>query len=116
MRDLDQVLADALGEAAVLRRRGFTQYADGIEELIGDVRKSAEEFLTFVPESQALLRGAKLAFLRRNFPGWEKEGNARRVGRGREYRAIILPRMTPASIAREAGRRGERPDGQRRVG
>jgi hypothetical protein len=26
----------------------------------------------------------------------------------REYRAIMLPRVTPTSIAREAGRRGER--------
>jgi hypothetical protein len=116
VRDLADVLADAREEAAILKRRGFTHIAEAIEELADAVAKSAEDYLVFVPESQALLRGAKLAVLRRNFAEWEKDGHARRRGGVREYRAIMLPRVTPASIAREAGRRGERPDNQRRAG
>jgi len=109
MSDLAQVLTDVRGEAAVLRRRGSVAMADALEEFADKVKSSAEDYLTFVTESEARLRGAKLAFLRRNFPTWEQDGHARKVHGTREYRAIMLPRVTPASIAREAGRRGERP-------
>lgn len=109
MSDLAQVLADVRGEAAVLRRRGSAAMADALEDVAGKVQASAEDYLTFVTESEARLRGAKLAFLRRNYPTWEQDGHARKVHGVREYRAIMLPRVTPTSIAREAGRRGERP-------
>lgn len=106
--DLAQVLSDTRGEAALLRRRGVTNLADFADELVDKVERAAEDFLRFVPESEARLRGAKLAWLRRNFPTWEQDGHARKVGGTREYRAIMLPRVTPQSVAREAGRRGER--------
>jgi hypothetical protein len=106
--DLAQLLADARDEAALLRRRGVTQLADFADEFVSKVEAAAEDYLRFIPESQARLRGAKLAFLRRNFPTWEADGHARKVGGVREYRAIMLPRVTPQSVAREAGRRGER--------
>jgi hypothetical protein len=116
MSDLAQVLAEARGEAALMRRRGFTQLAQALEELADAVASSAEDYLLFIPETQARLRGAKLAFLRRNYPTWEKDGHAKKVGGERHYRAIMLPRVTPSSIAREAGRRGERPDSARHAG
>lgn len=106
--DLAQVLSDARGEAALLRRRGVINLADFADELVEKVERAAEDFLRFVPESEARLRGAKLTWLRRNFPMWEQDGHARKVGGVREYRAIMLPRVTPTSVAREAGRRGER--------
>jgi hypothetical protein len=109
MSDLAQVLADVRGEAALFRRRGVTQLADFADEVAAKVADAAEDYLTFVTESEARLRGAKLAFLRRNFATWEADGHARKVHGIREYRAIMLPRVTPASVAREAGRRGERP-------
>ena len=109
MSDLADVLADVRGEAALFRRRGVTQLADVMEEIAGKVSAAAEDYLTFVTEPQALLRGAKLAYLRRNYATWAADGHARKGKTGREYRAIMLPRVTPASIAREAGRRGERP-------
>lgn len=115
-RDLAEVLADFDEEAGMLKRRGYTQHAASLFDLIAAVRAAAEDYLTFIPESQALLRGAKMAVLRRNFPAWEQDGHAKRVAGVRYYRAIMLPRITPASIAREAGRRGERPDSQRRAG
>lgn len=100
--DLAQVLSDARGEAALLRRRGVTNLADFADELVDKVERAAEDFLRFVPESEARLRGAKLAWLRRNFATWEQDGHARKVGAVREYRAIMLPRVTPTSVAREA--------------
>lgn len=113
--DLAQVLADARGEAAVLRRRGHSHEADAIEDLCDRVARAAEDFLKFVPESDALLRGCTRAYLRRNFPGWEADGNARKVNGRREYRSVMLPRAVPASVAREAGLRGERPPRQRKA-
>jgi hypothetical protein len=109
MPDLAEVLADVRGEAALFRRRGVTQLADFAEEIAKKVSDAAEDYLTFVTESEALLRGAKHAYLRRNFATWEADGHARKRGGKREYRAIMLPRVTPASVAREAGIRGERP-------
>ena len=106
--DLAQLLADMRDESALLRRRGVTQLADFADELVTKVERAAEDYLRFIPESEARLRGAKLAFLRRNFATWEQDGHARKVGGVREYRAIMLPRVTPPSVAREAGRRGER--------
>lgn len=106
--DLAQVIADARGEAAVLRRRGAVAMADALDEFADRASAAAEDYLTFVTEPQALLRGAKLAFLRRNFATWAEDGHARKVKGVREYRALMLPRVTPASVAREAGRRGVR--------
>lgn len=96
-------------EAALLRRRGAVPLADALEEFATAIATAAEDYLRFVTEKEALLRGAKTAFLRRNFAAWEADGHARKVHGIREYRAIMLPRVTPTSIAREAGRRGERP-------
>lgn len=108
MLDLAQVLADAREESALLRRRGVTQLADYADEFADKVARAAEDYLRFIPETEARLRGAKLAWLRRNFPTWEQDGHAKKIGGERFYRAIMLPRQTPQSIAREAGRRGER--------
>lgn len=108
--DLAQVLADARDEANLLDRRGYTQHAASLHDLITRVEAAAEDYLRFVPESEARLRGAKLAFLRRNFATWEQDGHAKKEHGTRYYRAIMLPRVTPTSIAREAGLRGERPD------
>jgi hypothetical protein len=108
VQDLSQVLIDIRDEAALLRRRGVVQLADFADDLVTKVQQAAEDYLRFVPETEARLRGAKLAWLRRNFATWEQEGHAKKVGGERFYRSIMLPRTTPASIAREAGRRGER--------
>ncbi|MGN6109519.1 MAG: hypothetical protein ACTHU0_30710 [Kofleriaceae bacterium] len=110
--DLAQVLADARGEAAVLRRRGHRTEADAIDELCEKVQAAAEDYLHFIPEAEALLRGAKRAWLLRNRLGWQQDGHARRVAGKWEYRAILLPRATPASIARQAALQGERVTGK----
>ena len=106
--DLAEVIANAREEAELLKRRGYTQHASSLEDFAEQAATAAEDYLKFVSEADALLRGASRAFLRRNFPIWEQDGHAKTEGRVRYYRAIMLPRVTPASIAREAGRRGER--------
>lgn len=107
-KDLADVLADVRGEAAILRRRGAESIAHTMEEIADQVQRAAEDYLRFIPESEARLRGVKLAWLRRQFPVWEQDGHARKRGAVREYRALMIPRATPAAIAREAGRQGER--------
>lgn len=109
---LRQRLADAREEAKILRMNGQGFSTDRVEGILKSIEQAAEDLLRFLPETEALLRGAKRAFLRRNFAAWEVDGYARRTAGGqREYCALVLPRVTPASIAREAGRRGERPAG-----
>ena len=108
--DLTQILADARGEAAVLRRAGHPAQADSIEKLCDQVSDATEEYRTFLSESDAILQSAKAkAWFRSRFPEWEREGNARRIARGeREYRQIIVPRRANVSAAREAGARAAR--------
>jgi hypothetical protein len=83
-------------------------HASSLEEFADKASQAATDYLTFVSEADALLRGAPKAFLRRNFDAWAQDGHAKKIGRVKYYRAIMLPRRTPESIAREAGRQGER--------
>jgi hypothetical protein len=104
MEDLAQVLADVRGEAAVLRRRGVTQLADFARGAGLEGAKAAEDYLVFVPETEARLRGAKLAFLRRNFPTWEQDGHARKVHGGVSTARSCCPASRRSrSRARPAG-------------
>lgn len=106
--ELTQVLADARGEAAVLRRRGHVHEADAIEELCTKVQKAAEDFLTFVAETDArLATGRSVDYLRSHFAEWERQGHAFKRGRIRYYRLLVLPRRADVQAARAAGRRGE---------
>ena len=105
-RSLEQVLADSRGDAAVLRRRGHADDADLIERLCADVARSAEDYLSWLPEPQAALQsGHTVAWLRARFAEWQAQGNARGTGRHREYRAIIVPRRVQAELAYRAGER-----------
>lgn len=111
--DLAQVLADARGEAAVLRRSGHQGQADSIERLCDRVTVAAEDYLRFIPEEDAVLRsGRSHTWFRSRFQEWEREGNARwehestrRRGRGRRmYRQLVVPHRANPTAAREAGR------------
>lgn len=107
MSDLSQVLADALGDAAVLRRSGHVPQADTIERLVAEVRRAAEDFLTFVAERDAkLASGRSVEWLRCKFREWEPQGHAKMIDGVRYYRLIILPRRANLVEARQAGRRG----------
>lgn len=107
MGDLAQILADARGEAQVMRRTGQKDFAGYVEDLCDKVAEATEDFRTFLSEKEAMLQSARAsAWFRARFPEWESEGNARRNQRGeREYRQIIVPRRANVSAAREAGQR-----------
>ncbi len=109
-KPLEQVIADWRSDAQVLRSRGHERDAALIEEFASDVVKSAEEYLRFIPESDASLMSARsVKWLRSMFPEWEQMGNARKGEAGRrEYRMLVLPRRANVSAAREEGRRAAR--------
>lgn len=111
MTDLDTVLADLRGEAAVLRRAGHREQADAYERFASLVADATEDFRTFLTEPQAALRSGKSqAWLRSRFAGWLADGNARHGTRRGErlYRALVVPRRPNIEAALEAGRRAGR--------
>jgi len=107
---LEQVLADARGEAAVLRSHGHIAQAKSLEGLAGHVAESMRGYLTILSESEAMLRsGWTAGRLRSRFAEWEAQGLAMLDARGkRRYREIIVPARLERAAARLAGARGER--------
>ena len=103
-RDLAQVVTDWHGDAAVLRRHGQTAMADQLERCAADVRDAAEEWMTWLSETDAMLRTQRSReWMRAHFAAWEREGHARLAGRIRQYRAAVMPRRYSLSGARQAG-------------
>lgn len=103
---LEQVLADAREEAAVLKRAGHPVQAGSIDKLCDAIAAAAEDYLTWLNEPDARLQsGWSVERLRGQFPRWLDQGLARLNGKRREYRALIIPRRANVSAAREAGRR-----------
>ena len=108
-RALEQVLADHRGDAQVLRRKGHARDADLVERICDDVTRTAEEYLRWISEEDAQLRsGWSRERLRAHFAEWERQGHARRDGRRRLYRMLIVPQRANTIAAREAGRRAVR--------
>lgn len=102
---LEQVLADARGDAAVLRRHGQASVADALERLADAVAASAEDWLVFLSETDAHLRsGLSERWLRSRFSQWEREGHARVKGGEHQYRACVIPRRARIGAAAERGR------------
>lgn len=106
---LEQVLADHRGDAQVLRRKGHGRDADLVERICDDVARAAEEYLRWISEEDAQLRcGWSRERLRGHFTEWERQGHARKDGRRRWYRMLIVPQRANTLAAREAGRRAAR--------
>ncbi len=105
-RTLEQLLADWHGDAQVLRRRGHDREADEMERCAEAVSRAAEDYLRWLSEDEALLRsGRSPGWLRSQFPEWERAGHARRDGRKRWYRMLVIPQRANTIAARAAGRR-----------
>lgn len=108
---LEQVLADARGDAARLRFHGHKAQADSVEAVCDRVAEAAEEYLRWLSEENACLRsGRTRRWIRDHFREWEAQGHARLRGRHREYRMLIVPKDVSRIAAREAGRLAARRD------
>jgi hypothetical protein len=89
---LEEVLAAAKADAAILRRYGHATTADAIERVVRDVTEAAEDYLRWLSESDAQLRSGRSAkWLRGQFGQWERQGHARRKNGHRQYRMLVAP-------------------------
>ena len=105
-RALEQVFADWRGDAQVLRRRGDTRLAQQLERCADEAAAAAEDYIRWLTEDDARLRsGWSLRRLSAHFPAWERQGHARRDGKRRLYRMLIVPHRANSLAALEAGRR-----------
>lgn len=105
-RDLEQVIADWRGDAQVLRSRGHAHDAKLLEDCADQVVRSAEDYLKFLTESDAMLRSNRARdWFRSRYPEWEAAGHARKQSGVRYYRTIMVPQRANLSAAREEGKR-----------
>ena len=109
MKPLEQVIADQRGELAVLRKHGQGPLADALERFADEVSGAAEDYLTWLSESDAMLyAGKSVRWLRSRFPEWERSGHGRYRMGNRQYRMLALPRRANPHNAYEAGKRAGR--------
>lgn len=103
--DLNDVIADERGQAAVLRANGHALEADIIERICDRVANSSEEYRRFLTEAEAELRSARsIEWLRGQFAQWESQGNAKKKDGRRYYRMVVIPQRANLSVIREEGR------------
>lgn len=105
--ELEQVIADARGEAAVLRRSGNVGQAEYVEALCNAIADAAGDYLRWLSEGDAFLKsGLSSRTLHRRFRDLQECGLARFNAKGhREYRACAVPSRPAVNEARERGRR-----------
>jgi hypothetical protein len=108
--DLQTVLDRWTADAAVLRRNGEVRLADTLDRCAAEARTAAEEWLTWLSETDAELRsGYRAAYFKARREGWRRDGNARQVARFKwEYRAAVVPRRANVMRAAEEGRAAAR--------
>jgi hypothetical protein len=100
---LEQVLADAREEAAILRRAGHPAQADGLERLCGQVSRAAEPWLRWLSETDAHTKsGRSIRWLRAQAQNWEVQDLAKRDGRAWLFRDCIIPQRTHVEAKRRA--------------
>lgn len=101
---VEEVLANEREEAAILRARGLADRADDIERVCDRVAQALDVYLRWLSETEASLwSGRSPDYLRQRFAGMAADGNARKQGRSRFYRASALPRTADiAALKRQA--------------
>jgi hypothetical protein len=104
--DLRDVLADEVGQAAVLEHNGHDHDGRLIRRICDRVSAAAHEYLNFMSEPEAMLRtGKSERQLRRLYAELEPRRHAKKIGAMRYYRECMLEPRANLSAAREAGRR-----------
>lgn len=102
---IEQVLAEMLGDAAVLDRNGHREQAEALRGYAARVKAATVELHTELRERDAAaFCGRSPAWLRERFAGWVARGLARQIGPERWYRQCVLVHRPAPSVAREAGR------------
>jgi hypothetical protein len=103
---LEKVVADWRERATALRMTDHQHDAELVERVCTDVARAAEDYLTWLPEKQAILQsGHRVEWFRSRRDEWQERGNARRIGRQWEYRELVVPRRIHAEFAYRAGER-----------
>lgn len=105
--DLAQVIADARGEAAVLRANRASFSVERVEQICERVAEAAGDYMRWLSESDAMIKsGLSGRTLRRRFPELLECGLARYDAEGeREYRACAIPPRASIGEQRDRGRR-----------
>lgn len=102
--ELSDVLANARGEAAVLRRAGNTGQAGYIDQLCDQVKDAAEDYMRWLSEDDALLKsGWSSRTLHRRFGDLVECGLARWTNGARQFRACAIPQRADTVGARARG-------------
>lgn len=114
-KQLETIIADWRSNADAADRIGEGDKARLIRTIIGEVSDSATDYLTFVSETEAILYSSKSkAWLRSQFPAWERQGNARYSGRKlRLYRRCVLPRRAEIGRVTADAEQAARDDARR---
>lgn len=108
---LEQVLADFAEDAAVLRRRGHPNDAAIIEQMVSEVRKVAEPWITWLSESDAILRSGNTPnWFRRNRAYWRQLGLVKYEGKTFYYCQAIVPQRVNLDAVREDAKRAAHED------
>lgn len=108
-RDLKDVISAWRGDASVLERHGQQALAEQLKRCAQQVEAAAEEWLTWLTESEAALySGETVRWLQSRFVAFERRGMARKQGKTRLYRQCALPRRAETVRAYEAGREAAR--------
>ncbi len=103
---IEQVLADLREDANVLRRTGHKHDAETYDRILAALINEAEfeELVTWISEKDAKLRSGKGdAWFRARFDDWERRGHAKREGRKRWYRMVVIPQRVNLEEAYRAG-------------
>ena len=97
----EQVLANWRERAQVLRANGHKAQGDSLDAFADELRASLADYLTWLSESEAVLRsGWTVRRLRGRFAEWAEQDMAERRGRVRWYRQVILPKRPNLEAAR----------------
>jgi len=111
VNDLDLTIRRWRDDASTLRRHGNVALAETLDRCAIEAERSAEQWLTWLTEADAVLQSGRSAkWLRSRFTGWNQMGHARQVGRGKRiYRQAIVPVRPEVreamALGREAARR-----------
>jgi hypothetical protein len=94
--DLAAILGTMDEDATVYERNGDAHRAAAIRARATEIREATAEYLQWMTEPEAMLRsGLTRAQVRRLAASHLASGHARRVARGYQLRACVVPRRVP---------------------